>query len=202
VLLGGQDNYGGHGGNGGHGGHGNGGHGGHGFYKELIDTILFRKCFPCLRVCFQRVTVQIDPKLVVKYTKTLVYTIDKAFQKHHGITLSQYVANVMKSPLPEKYNGLLQIDTSRGIKTRAAKFLVIDAIATVLPNTYQEIGQHALYKAIQPELLKFVSTGKGDLSMVAAAAVAFLLKQYQISGIDLPTVPCIICRTFNRGCTD
>lgn len=172
--------------------------GGEGFYKEIIDTLLFRKCVPCVRTCLQQMRVKINTKLVVRYTKTLFQTIDVAFKSHHGISLSQYVYNVLSetklSPAFDVYTKYKA--GSKRKEVRVFKYFLMDIIAEVLPTKLEGVG----FAALKPEILKFLAKDGGDVSMVAGAAVDYILKAYRIEGVSLPSVPCLVCHAFNTGC--
>jgi hypothetical protein len=193
--------YGGSGsGHGGQGGSGNGGGGGSGFYKKVIDALLLRRCIKCIRACVGTMRIHIDHKLAVKYTQVLVNSIDTAFKQHHGITLSSYIYKMIGHiQIPPAFQHLLSLDATRGTRTRVVKYVLIDLVSTVLPN-HTSLQTDTMFQSLQPEIIKYVSKGKGDLSMLASAAMAYVLKEYQISGFDMQTIPCLMCHAFNRRC--
>jgi hypothetical protein len=172
--------------------------GGEGFYKEIIDTLLFRKCVPCVRTCLHQMRVNINAKLVVHYTRTLFKTIDVAFRTHHGITLSQYVYNVLSetkvSPAFDVYTSYKSKSKTR--EARVFKYFLMDVITQVLPTKLKGPG----FATLKPEILKFLAKDGGDVSMVAGAAVDYILRAYKIEGVSLPSVPCLVCHAFNASC--
>lgn len=188
------------GGNGnGRNGNGRNGNGG-GFYKEIIDILLMRKCIPCVRACLQQMRINIDRKLVVKYTQTLFHTIDTAFKTHHGITLSQYIhQHLSRTKMGPAFDLISKYDPSSSMEMRSCKYLFTMLIADILPSRTQ-LKNTAIYSSIQPELLKFIARGKGDVSMIAGASVGYILKAYEVEGFSMPSVPCLVCTAFNKKC--
>lgn len=190
------------GGGGGGGNSGNGRNDG-GFYKEIIDILLMRNCMPCVRACLQQMRVAIDQKLVIKYTQTLFQTIDVAFRKHHGITLSEYVYNMLsRTKLSPAIALVTKYDPRASKETRYFKYFLMELVTDVLPNTATHLKHNTLYTSLKPEILKFLAKGKGDVSMLASAAVGYILKVYQIEGFDMPSVPCLVCKAFNDHCEE
>lgn len=169
-----------------------------GFYKEIIDTLLLRKCIPCVHACLQQMRLAIDQKLVVKYTKTLFYTIDTAFRVHHGITLSSYIHNVLsRTPVSPAFELI-----SGAQDTKYVKYFLMELVSDIIPSKLKHLEKNTVYSSIKPEILKFLAKGKGDVSMLAGAAMEYTLKAYEVEGISIPRIPCIICHLFNQGCQD
>jgi len=90
-------------------------------------------------------------------------------------------------------------DPSSSMEMRSTKYLFTMLVADVLPST-THLKNTALYSSIQPELLKFLGKGKGDVSMIAGAAVKYVLKAYAVKGVSMPSVPCLVCTAFNKKC--
>lgn len=199
ALLGRDIQHGG-GGGGRRGGGGRGGDG-HGFYKKIIDALLLRRCIKCTQACLSTMRIPLNHGLVVKYTQVLVNSIDSAFMHHHGITLSSYIQKTIgRVQLPPVLQQLLPEDATHGVRMRVVRYLLVDAVGYWLPGWIPELEMDAMYQSLQPEIIKYISKGKGDLSMLAGALVSYILTRYEISGIDMRSAPCMMCHSFNRRC--
>ena len=171
-------------------------YGGEGFYKEIIDTLIYRKCIPCVRPCLQQMRVNINVKLVVKYTQTLFQSIDAAFRHHHNITLSEYIYHAVKRIAPG-LDVFAQYKTfSKSAGGRVFKYLLTDVVAEVIPSKVQSTA----YASAKPEIIKFLAKGGADISMIASAAANYVMNVYKLEGVSLPSVPCMLCHAFNAGC--
>lgn len=172
--------------------------GGEGFYKEIIDTLVYRKCIPCVHPCLQQMRVNIDVSLVVKYTQTLFQSIDTAFRHHHNITLSEYVFHAVKRVSPGLGVFAQYKVFTKSTGGRVFKYVLTDVVAEVIPSKVHG----SMYASAKPEILKFLAKGGADISMLASAAARYVMNAYQVKGFSLPSVPCMLCHAFNAGCNE
>lgn len=191
------------GGGGGGGGSGGDGHwsDGDAIYRRLMDILFLRRCVSCFLPCERPMHIRLNKKIVVKNVKTLVYTLDQRHKERTGTTLSESIYNhVTHTTLPPFFAGLLKHDSSKGVKTRVAKYALTDLVSTVLPKYVPGLEDNRLYKALKPEILIFLAKGKSDISSLAAACTAYVIDRYLSEGFEMASIPCLVCKAFNREC--
>lgn len=192
-------------GGGGNGRGGGGGGGGWGdadaIYRRLMDILMMRRCVSCYLPCRQPMHIKLNKKVILKNARALVYTLDQHHRERHGVTLSETIYNnVARTTLTPVFERLLQYDTSNGKNTRVAKYILTDLVANVLPNNLPGLTEHRLFNAVQPELLKFLAKGKGDISALVSVCLSYVIDTYLAEGITMESIPCLVCKAFNREC--